>query len=162
MSKTPGPAGVVAIGLRGGSQGCFDEFRRRPRIDRVTEAPQETHAVGKPINQQTNSGLNSPRFAVGSDDPFVIGSCICQLNWLTQMPIELPLAFAARLRSKAAAAVPPGSCAAGVAQVAAIACLQMLLLRLFPGGLLVSLPPLKEVGVGHTIRPSKPLSVTFG
>ena len=43
---------------------------RRARVDRVTEAPQETHSVGKPINQQTNSGFNAPRLSIGAEDPF--------------------------------------------------------------------------------------------
>jgi hypothetical protein len=50
----------------------FDELRRRPGIDCIPETPQETHSGGKPINQQTNSGFNTPRFSVGADDELVI------------------------------------------------------------------------------------------
>lgn len=52
------------------SHRCGYERCRRPRIDRVTETPQETHSVGYPISQQTNSGFNAPGFAIGTDDPF--------------------------------------------------------------------------------------------
>src|SRR6186713_1660599 len=51
------------------------ERRGRPVVDRVTETPQETHSVGYPMSQQTNSGFNAPGFSVGSDCPFEITCC---------------------------------------------------------------------------------------
>jgi len=47
----------------------LDYFCRELRDDGVTKAPQSSHSIGNPINQQTNAGFNAPRFAVGSPSP---------------------------------------------------------------------------------------------
>jgi hypothetical protein len=55
---------------------CSYERRRRLRDDRVAKGAQFIHAGVNIISEQTNSGFSSPRFSIGSDKPFEIGTLL--------------------------------------------------------------------------------------
>ena len=100
-----------------------DEGGCRARIDRVTETPQETHSVGYPMSQQTNSGFNAPGFSVCSDDPFEkpapLSDILLQPDSVGKVGLRLPMLAASpswrfQLPIAGMTTIPALSCPAGV------------------------------------------------
>lgn len=122
-----------------GFVGCGDELRERARVDRVTEPFERADAV-VPV---FFLNLGCARLD-GAANNHATGN---RMSEQTNSPLNAP--------GFSVGAEHPIELANACSRI-------LLLLRELPGGLLVSDPPERLVGVGHTIRPSSPFTGTFG
>ncbi len=104
--------------------------------------------MGKPINQQTNSGFNAPRFSVGADDPSEVLTIEPRGKAGPRCtPVD---ALRRSFRRNTTSGSTFGSIAAGLGHVHAIACLRIATSPAeLPASLFPSLALAKLVGVGQ-------------